>query len=76
MRPIVKAIGLEISMRTELKSIDGNVHWHLKKGKEKGVLEITLMLLTEEVIFSCKENRGGGWVDEAIDQLKKDLLII
>jgi len=68
-----KDIGLDITMRTELKSIDANAHWHLKKGKEKGVLEITLMLLTGEVILSCKDNRGGDWIEGAIYQLKKDL---
>ena len=53
---------LEITMKTCLKSLPPNVHWHFKRNKEKGVLEITLLFASKEIVLSCKANRESPWV--------------
>ncbi len=65
---------LTITMKGTLKSLPINIHWHYKRGKEKGTLEITLMLSKPEVIFSYKENRAGDWIDGVIEGLIAEIL--
>lgn len=67
------ALGLQLTMKGELKSQKNNTHWHYKKGKEKGVLEVTLLHQTGTVILSVHENRAGEWIEEAMSSLKKIL---
>lgn len=66
-------MGLTITMKGVLKSIAANRHWHLKSGKQKGVLEITLMLETGEVILSVHDNRNGGWEKGMIEAISAKL---
>lgn len=65
--------GLLQTMRGSLKSMPANMHWHFKKGKEKGVLEITLLHQTGEIILAVHQNRRGGWVEEVMAALKAQL---
>ena len=57
------------TMKGSLKSIAANTHWHYKSGKEKGVLEITLMKATREIILNVHENRKGDWQEKTMKQL-------
>lgn len=61
---------LVCKMQGELKSIAPNHHWHFKKAKLKGVLEITLMKETREIILSVHDNRQGGWEEEVMEKIK------
>lgn len=65
--------GLTVTMRGSLKSLSANQHWHYKKGKEKGTLEITWLTTTDEIILSCKKNRSGAWIENAMNELEKRL---
>ena len=69
-------MGLDVTMKGALKSLTPNVHWHFKKGKEPGVLEITLLLNENKLILSCKKNRGGDWVKQATESLKQVLELL
>jgi hypothetical protein len=71
-----RAAGLELTMKTSQKTLPDNEHWHFKKGKLKGVLEITLLLNDNRLILSCKKNRGGEWVDNSILQLSETLKLV
>lgn len=62
-------MGLVVTMKASLKSIAENTHWHFKREKQKGTLEITLMHGTGEVILSVHENRRGGWEEGVIKVL-------
>ena len=62
--------GLEITMKAEQKSLPPNMHWHYKRGKGKGVLEITIIFSTNEIILSCKKNREAAWVLEVAKELR------
>jgi hypothetical protein len=62
---------LTSTMKGSLKSIDANTHWHFKNGKVKGVLEITLMHNTGEIILAVHENRNDDWVKTAMQQLER-----
>jgi hypothetical protein len=65
-------MNLHTSMKGSTKTLPPNIHWHFKKDKAKGVLEITLLLNANEVILSCKENRKADWVIGAMKELKEE----
>ncbi len=68
--------GLELTMKGSLKSLPDNEHWHFKKVKQKGVLEITLLAQTNRLILSCKKNRSGEWMDGSIVELSQALKLV
>ena len=72
---IYRATELMVIMKGSLKSLPKNIHWHLKKGRENGVLEITLITATREVILSCKINRTAVWIPGAMRELKEKLSV-
>jgi hypothetical protein len=63
------SLSLIRTMKASLKSLPENTHWHYKKDKEKGVLEITLLPQKNEVIITCKANRYADWINEAMKEL-------
>jgi hypothetical protein len=71
-----KAAGLQLTMKTSLKTLPDNEHWHFKKGKLKGVLEITLLPNDNRLVLGCKSNRGGDWIDSLIVQLSQALSLV
>ena len=71
-----KAAGLQLTMKTSLKTLPDNEHWHFKKGKLKGVLEITLLPNDNRLVLGCKSNRGGDWIDSLIVELSQTLKLV
>jgi len=59
-----------LAMKTSLRMYQDNAHWHFKKGKEWGTLEITLQRVERKVEISVHENRDGPWIPAAIKALK------
>ena len=53
--------GLECSMKGSLKSKPKNSHYHYKKAKSKGVLEVTLF--AESIQLNVHQNRKGEWIE-------------
>jgi hypothetical protein len=53
---------LVISSESNLKTIQGSIHWHIrKKGERQGTLEFTLT--NERAWFSVHANRNADWID-------------
>lgn len=65
--------GLSISMKGTLKKFPGSIHWHLKKGRERGTLEITLLHAERRLWFSMHENRSAEWVMKMAHEFKRKL---
>ena len=65
--------GLGVSMRGTLAKYPGCAHWHLKKGRERGTLEVTLWPRERRLWLSVQSGRTGPWIDGAIKQLKAAL---
>lgn len=66
LEELLAGMGLQLTMKGQLKTLPVNIHWHYKKPKEKGTLEITLLLPTNELIVECKKSRWGDWVEEVL----------
>ena len=60
---------LRIAMRDTLKKYPGSTHWHVKQGKQRGVLEITVWPQGNRAWFSIHRNRTAPWIEPAIAQL-------
>ena len=61
--------GLHVTLRSTLNKYRGCIHWHLKKGKKRGTLELTLLPKEERAWFSIHQNRKGDWIDETVSTL-------
>ena len=64
--------GLSITMKKPIAKSPGSIHWHLKKGRERGTLEVTL-LPEGRLWFSMHENRSAAWVLTIAREFKRKL---
>ena len=61
--------GLQLSMKGSLKSKAINIHYHFKRKKERGVLEITIF--GDALQINVHDNRQGNWIIAEIEEWKK-----
>jgi hypothetical protein len=59
-------IGLDLVTKGTLARYPGCVHWHYKKGKARGTLEITWWVEKSRLWIKVAAGRTGDWIDEAI----------
>ncbi len=59
---------LILSLKGSLKSKVANVHYHFKRKKEKGVLEITIYENCLQI--NVHDNRQGDWITAEIEEWK------
>jgi hypothetical protein len=65
--------GLTSTLKGTLAKYSGSVHWHFKKDKQKGTLEITWWESKHRLWFKVAENRTGPWMEESIPILKEQI---
>ncbi len=63
------ATGLRMTLRGTLGMYPGCIHWHFKRGKESGTLEVTLLNWERRILISVRENRRGPWTDDAVQAI-------
>src|SRR3989304_10109552 len=66
-----KALGLLTTQVTTLSKYPGSVHWHFKKGKERGTLEATYWPERHRAWLSYRSGREAGGVAPAIREFKR-----
>lgn len=69
----IAQLGLTITLKDTLAIYPGSIHWHLKQGKARGVLELTLWSAERRLWFSIHHNRSAPWVDVVQPQLKQKI---
>lgn len=67
------AEGLTPALKGTLAKYPGCVHWHYKKGKERGTLEITRWEQDRRLWFKVAAGRRGEWVEERVTKLKRKI---
>lgn len=65
--------GLSITLRDSLRKYPDCVHWHLKKGREAGTLELTLWPSERRAWFSVHRGRDAPWIDAELGRLAATL---
>jgi len=64
---------LEITLRAELKSFPGSTHWHFKRGRQSGTLEITCWPKGRKLWIKVQAGRTAAWIDEMSPRLKREI---
>lgn len=67
------AEGLRTALRGTLAQYAGSIHWHFKKGKEAGTLEVTLLNRERRVELSVRANRAGPWTEATLERISAAL---
>lgn len=62
---------LTCTLKGTLAKYPDCIHWHFKKDKQRGTLEITWWERGNRLWFKVADNRAGIWIDEGIPSLKK-----
>jgi hypothetical protein len=64
---------LVCSLKGTLRSYPGCVHWHFKKEKKTGTLEITWWEKERRLWFKVGDHRSAAWIEETMPHLKKQM---
>jgi hypothetical protein len=67
------AAGLAVTHRGTLARYPGSRHWHLKRGRERGTLEVTLWPEGRRLWLSVQDGRRGDWIEGAMADLVERL---
>ncbi len=62
-------MGLRVRLQSSLAGHPGSLHWHLKRGNERGTLEVTFVPEPTRLWLVVHANREGAWIDEAVARL-------
>jgi hypothetical protein len=70
---VVIDLDLTVALRGSLKSFPGSTHWHLKRGRERGTLEITWWPKCRKLWINIQAGRTAPWIDEVAPRLKQEI---
>ena len=66
---IVAERGLIVGLKSALAGYPGSIHWHFKKPKQKGTLEITLYPKDRRIWAQVQDGRKAEWIDQELPPL-------
>jgi hypothetical protein len=64
---------LTCTLKSTLAKYPECIHWHFRKDKQRGILEITWWEKENRLWFKVADNRAGTWLDESLPVLKKKI---
>jgi hypothetical protein len=64
---------LETAQDGELKQYPGSRHWHLRRPREQGTLEVTHWPARDQLWVSYHANRAAPWVVETAPQFAQSV---
>ena len=64
---------LRVTLRETLSQYPGSLHWHWKRGREIGILEITLLNRERRIQLSVQAGRVGTWTTETMERMSEIL---
>ena len=64
---------LTCTLKGTLVKYPGSVHWHFKKDKQRGTLEITWWENKNRLWFKAADGRTGAWTEETMSQMKEEI---
>lgn len=70
---VIALSGLDVTLRDTLKKYPGCTHWHLKNGRTRGTLEITLWPRERRAWFTIHAGRRAQWMEDAMPGLAEAL---
>ena len=70
---VCAAEGLRRALKATLAKYPGSVHWHYRRDRERGTLEITLWPEQSRLWFKVSRGRAGVWIEELLPRLSEAL---
>ena len=67
------ANGLTCTLKGTLAGYPGCVHWHFRRGRQKGILEMTWWEMEHRLWFKVADHRKATWIEEDLPVLKKKI---
>jgi|SRR5579872_4748182 len=67
---VCRVHGLHAAMKGTLATYPGSIHWHWKKSKEKGTLELTLLPCERRIWAAIHTNRQAPWIEDALPKVR------
>jgi hypothetical protein len=64
---------LTCTLKGTLTKYPDCIHWHFRKDKQRGTLEITWWEKEHRLWFKVADHRTGAWIDELLPILKKKM---
>jgi hypothetical protein len=65
--------GLTLTRKGTLSSYPGCVHWHFKKDRQPGTLELTWWERENRLWFKVAEGRRANWINETVEKLRAQI---
>lgn len=69
----ILGLGLNVMMRGTLKTFPGSTHWHTKRGRGRGTLEITWWPTERKLWIKIQAGRTAAWIEEIAPRLKNQV---
>jgi hypothetical protein len=70
---VCRARGLIMALKGSLSQYPGSIHWHFKKDRQKGTLELTLYPAKSRLWSKVQAGRKALWLDETLPSLKNQV---
>ena len=67
------AEGLTLTLKGTLVKYPGCVHWHFKRGRPSGTVELTWWPQQRRLWISVQAGRRGEWIEETTVRLKQTI---
>lgn len=65
--------GLTCTLKGRLVRYPRSTHWHFKRSKQKGTLEITWQERENRLWFKVARGRASEWINESLPRLKEQI---
>jgi hypothetical protein len=65
--------GLQCAKKGRVSAHPGSIHWHYKRPKQSGTLELTLWPREQRLWAAVHENRRADWVDPELISLRGEI---
>ena len=73
LEDICRREGLGLALKTVQREYPGSLHWHWKRGKENGTLEVTHWPPENRLWIYVHENRAAPWTDSMAARLASQI---
>lgn len=68
-----RGLGLLETMKSTLAKYPGSVHWHFKKPRASGILEVTYWPSGNRLWISVQRGRRADWLEEFVPSMERCL---
>ncbi|QGQ98531.1 hypothetical protein EHS13_28455 [Paenibacillus psychroresistens] len=72
---IIEQFGLLITQKSPLSTLKGSTHYHLKIGKQAGLLEVTYWPVKKRLWVEIHDNRRAEWNQAMISSFSEALAV-